>query len=234
MMHHADGEVLGEFLVSARSLAEYRAMFQLSDDELSGRRILDCPGGAASFAAEAAELGAQVTAIDPIYATAPLELAARATPETERAVAWAHAHADRYRWDWYGSTARHATIRRAAAARFAQDLPAAPHRYLAGSLPSLPCADDSFDLALSSHLLFSYADRLDADFHLAALLELARVAPTEARVYPLLDYTGAPLHDLVDHLRTELHDKGIETALRTTGYEFHHGADTMLTLRQAD
>ncbi|WP_278266123.1 hypothetical protein [Nocardia sp. AG03] len=233
MMHHADGEVLGEFLVSARSLAEYRAMFQLSDDDLSGRRILDCPGGAASFAAEASALGAEVTAIDPIYATAPDDLAARATPETERAVAWAHQHADRYRWDWYGGTAEHAAIRRGAAARFAQDVRSTPDRYLAGALPSLPCPDDSFDLALSSHLLFSYADRLDADFHLAALVELARVATTEARVYPLLDYTGAPLDDLIDHLRTELHDKGIQTSLRKTHYEFHHGADTMLTLQPA-
>ncbi|MGM7649241.1 hypothetical protein ACSVDM_30375 [Nocardia sp. JW2] len=230
MTHHADGEVLDEFLVSARSLAEYRAMFCLSDDDLSGRRILDCPGGAASFAAEASALGAEVTAIDPIYASEPGELAARAVPETERAVAWAHRHAGRYRWDWYGGTAEQAAMRRAAAARFAVDVCAAPHRYLAGRLPSLPCADGSFDLALSSHLLFSYADRLDADFHLAALLELTRVATVETRVYPLLDYTGAPLDDLVVHLRTELHDKGIRTSLRKTRYEFHHGADTMLTL----
>ncbi|MDO3648019.1 hypothetical protein [Nocardia mangyaensis] len=233
MTHHADGEVLDEYLVSARSLAEYRAMFHLSDKDLTGRKILDCPGGAASFAAEASALGAEVTAIDPIYAAAPAELAARATPETERAVAWAHKHAERYRWDWYGGTAEHAAIRRGAAARFADDVRATPHRYLAGALPSLPCPDDAFDLALSSHLLFSYADRLDADFHLAALVELSRVSTVEARVYPLLDYTGAPLDDLVDHLRTELHDKGIETSLCRTGYEFHHGADTMLTLHAA-
>ncbi|MFC6014347.1 hypothetical protein [Nocardia lasii] len=233
MTHHADGEVLGEFLVSARSLTEYRAMFHLHDDDLRGRRILDCPGGAASFAVEASELGAEVTAIDPIYATAPPELAVRARAENERAVAWAHAHAGRYRWDWYGSTAEHAEIRRGAAARFADDVRATPQRYLAGSLPSLPCADDAFDLALSSHLLFSYADRLDADFHLAALLELSRVTTIETRVYPLLDYTGAPLDDLIAYLRTELYDKGVDTELRKIDYEFHHGADTMLTLRTA-
>ncbi|MFC4377783.1 hypothetical protein ACFO5K_27270 [Nocardia halotolerans] len=230
MKHHADGAALGEFLVSARSLAEYRAMFQLSDRDLVGRRILDCPGGAASFTAEASALGAEVTAIDPIYDATAAELAARAAPETERAVAWAQRHAGRYRWDWYGGTAEHATIRRGAAARFAADVRTAPHRYLAGALPSLPCPDGAFDLALSSHLLFSYADRLDADFHLAALLELTRVATTEVRVYPLLDHTGAPLDELIDHLRTELHDKGIRTSLRKLAYEFHHGADTMLAL----
>lgn len=233
MKHHADGEVLGEFLVSARSLAEYRAMFHLSDDDLTGRRILDCPGGAASFTAEASSLGAAVTAVDPIYARSTTELSVDAVTENDRAVAWAAANAHRYRWDWYGSPAGHAAIRRGAARRFADDVRAEPHRYIAASLPELPFPDGSFDLTLSSHLLFSYADRLDADFHLSALLELSRVTEGEARLYPLLDYTGAPLDDLIDHLRTELHDKGIPTALRKTRYEFHHGADTMLVLQPA-
>lgn len=233
MKHHADGEVLGEFLVSARSLAEYRAMFHLSDDDLTGRRILDCPGGAASFTAEASTLGAAVTAVDPIYARSTTELSVDAVTENDRAVAWAAANAHRYRWDWYGSPAGHAAIRRGAARRFADDVRAEPHRYIAASLPELPFPDGSFDLTLSSHLLFSYADRLDADFHLSALLELSRVTEGEARLYPLLDYTGAPLDDLIDHLRTELHDKGIPTALRKTRYEFHHGADTMLVLQPA-
>ncbi|MEV6219954.1 hypothetical protein [Nocardia sp. NPDC051833] len=233
MKHHADGEVLGEFLVSARSLAEYRAMFHLSDDDLTGRRVLDCPGGAASFAAEATALGATVTAIDPIYARPTTDLAVDAVTENDRAVAWAAANAHRYRWDWYGSPDGHAAIRRGAARRFAADLRAAPDRYIAASLPELPFPDKSFDLSLSSHLLFSYADRLDAEFHLSALLELSRVTEGEARLYPLLDYTGAPLDDLIAGLRTELHDKGVPTALRKTRYEFHHGADTMLVLQPA-
>ncbi|MFC4125149.1 methyltransferase domain-containing protein [Nocardia rhizosphaerae] len=230
-MHHADGEVLGEFLVSARSLAEYRAMFQLSDDDLSGRRILDCPGGAASFTAEASTLGATVTAVDPIYARSTTALAEDAVTENDRAVAWAAANAHRYRWDWYGSPGGHAAIRRGAARRFAADLRAEPHRYIAASLPELPFPDKSFDLTLSSHLLFSYADRLDAEFHLAALHELSRVTDGEARLYPLLDYTGGALDELIGYLRTELRDKGVHTAVRKVRYEFHHGADTMLVLQ---
>ncbi len=49
-------------------------------------------------------------------------------------------------------------------------------RYIEGVLPSLPFADDSFDLALCSHLLFLYSEQLDADFHIAAVRELLRVA----------------------------------------------------------
>ena len=56
----------GDVLVSARSLAEYRAMFDLTDDDLAGS-VLDCPGGAASFTAEARRQGLDVTAVDPTY-----------------------------------------------------------------------------------------------------------------------------------------------------------------------
>ncbi|MGK8523666.1 hypothetical protein ACRS6B_19915 [Nocardia asteroides] len=45
----------GRYLLTGRSLSEYRAMFALTGDDLRGD-VLDCPGGAAAFAAEAAAL----------------------------------------------------------------------------------------------------------------------------------------------------------------------------------
>ncbi|MET8776773.1 methyltransferase domain-containing protein [Nocardia sp. NPDC004654] len=230
MKHPTETDALGEFLISARSLAEYRAIFELSEADLRGRRILDCPGGAASFAAEAAALDADVTATDPIYARTAAELRELARTETERGSAYAGAHHTRYRWDFYGDPDNLQSVRLSAATRFGADLTAHPDRYVAAQLPALPFQDNSFDLALSSHLLFTYADRLDADFHLAALLELARVTHGETRLYPLVDHTGHPQDNLVTYLRKSLHDKGIPTTLRPTGYEFHHGATTMLVL----
>ncbi|WP_100501740.1 hypothetical protein [Geodermatophilus chilensis] len=50
------GTDIGDFLVSARSSAEYRAMFALTDADLRGR-VLDCPGGGASFTAAARARG---------------------------------------------------------------------------------------------------------------------------------------------------------------------------------
>ncbi|MEU8901006.1 methyltransferase domain-containing protein [Nocardia sp. NPDC048505] len=230
MKHPLDTDVLGEFLVSARSLAEYRAIFELTDADLQGR-ILDCPGGAASFTVEASALGARVTAADPIYSRSAQRLRELAVSETDRGSDWAAAHRDRYRWDWYdGDPERHRAVRHAAAARFADDLNEHPERYIAAELPSLPFRDNSFDLALSSHLLFTYADRLDAHFHLTALLELSRVSSGEVRLYPLVDHIGRHHDVLVEQLRKELRHKGIHTSLRETEYEFHHGAHTMLVL----
>jgi hypothetical protein len=58
---------IGEILVSGRSFAEYEAMFALRAADLDGS-VLDCPGGASGFAAEASRRGAQVVAADPAYA----------------------------------------------------------------------------------------------------------------------------------------------------------------------
>ena len=230
MKHPLDTDVLGEFLVSARSLAEYRAIFDLTDADLQGR-ILDCPGGAASFTVEASDLGARVTAADPIYSRPTDRLRSLAVSKTDRGSDWATAHYDRYRWDWYGGDPeQHRAIRHAAAARFVADLTAHPERYIAAELPTLPFRDNSFDLVLSSHLLFTYADRLDADFHLTALLELCRVSAGETRLYPLVDHIGRHHDVLVEHLRKELSDMGIHSTLRDIEYEFHHGAHTMLIL----
>jgi len=57
---------------------------------------------------------------------------------------------------------------------FSRDLIAHPARYVPASLPGLPLPGGRFDLVLSSHFLFTYADLLDLEFHRAALRELHR------------------------------------------------------------
>ncbi|WP_280302213.1 hypothetical protein [Nocardia abscessus] len=53
------------YLLTGRSLREYRAMFALDDEDLRGD-ILDCPGGAATLAGENAEHRAPVVAGDTV------------------------------------------------------------------------------------------------------------------------------------------------------------------------
>ncbi|WP_063048648.1 hypothetical protein [Nocardia arthritidis] len=222
----------GGYLLTGRSLSEYRAMFALTDDDLRGD-ILDCPGGAASFAAEAAQLGARVVAVDPVYRMPAAELTALAATELEHGAAHTAADAHRYVWDFYGDLDGHRDMRRAAAARFAEDLHHNPRRYRFGILPALDFPDRAFDLVLSSHLLFTYADRLDFDFHLAALRELARLSRGSVRVFPLVDHAGGPLDDLLDRLRKTLHDTGIRTDIAEVDFEFQRGARSMLRLTAA-
>jgi hypothetical protein len=89
-------------------------------------------------------------------------------------------------------------------------------------LPHLPFAAGGFDLVLSSHLLFSYADQLGFAFHRDALLELVRVACGEVRVFPLVAMGTAP-YPLLPELLTELRDHGIAAHIVDVDYEFQAG-----------
>ena len=217
---------IGEYLVSARSFDEYRAMFALTDADLSGS-VLDCPGGGSGFTAGAAARGCAVVAVDPVYAHPHELLTARLRDELDRGRIWASTHADRYVWDFYGGVDGHTRTRAVAAREFLADRAAHPERYRAAALPDLPFSDASFDLVLSSHLLFTYADRLDVAFHRAALRELVRVCRREVRVFPLLDQNGRATPELIDDIAAQ----GISHEIRPVPYEFQRGGDRMLVLR---
>jgi hypothetical protein len=183
-------------LVTSRHVAEYRAFLGLTDSDLFGaaRRVLDCSAGASGFAAAVNAAGGSVTAVDPAYgdrAALRAEVGASLTGGN----ALIDAHSDAFTWDWYGSPAARQALRDEAREAFPADLAASPGTYVPGALPDLPLPDDAFDLAITSHLLFTWADavvdtpageiRLDEAWHHAALLELLRVAP-EVRVFPLV------------------------------------------------
>ena len=221
-----DPDNVGGYLISARSFDEYRAMFALADSDLSGS-VLDCPGGASSFTACANQAGASAIAADPAYARPRHSLAALAMTEVERGSAHTAAGADRYVWDFYGDPGGHARVRRASAEAFSRDLIAHPARYVPASLPELPFPGGQFDLVLSSHFLFTYADRLDLEFHRAALRELHRVARREVRVFPLLEQGGRPVPALLSGLLATL---DIPHRIQRVSYEFQRGGNEMLVL----
>jgi SAM-dependent methyltransferase len=165
-----------------------------------------------------------------VYATPPRELVGRLDGELARGSAWTTAHADRYAWGFHGDPGAHARLRAESAAAFARDLADHPGHHVAAALPHLPFVDGAFDLVLSSHLLFTYADRLDAGFHVAALREMARVG-AEVRVYPLVDQAGRALPDLLASVVAELGDAGVRAEVQDVPYEFQRGARSMLRLR---
>ncbi|MBH0123194.1 methyltransferase domain-containing protein [Rhodococcus sp. CX] len=224
---------IGEMLISSRSLDEYRAMFGLTADDLF-RRILDCPGGAAGFTGEVNDRGGDVTACDTAYfGNGAEELAAVAAAETDRGDRYVRAHADEYDWTFFADPDEHRRVRQHAVRKFAADMSRHPQHYVAGRLPSLPFADDSFDLVLSSHLLFSYSDRLDHAFHVDAIVELVRVASGEVRIFPLVASGSSVLYPRLDELLAELRGRNIAGEVVEVDYRFQKGADRMLVCRAA-
>ncbi|CCW13644.1 hypothetical protein RAJCM14343_5369 [Rhodococcus aetherivorans] len=222
---------IGEMLISSRSLDEYRSMFNLTDVDLS-RTILDCPGGAAGFTSAVNRLGGDVTACDMAYFDRETEqLAVVAVAETDRGNRYIRAHAEHYDWTFFADPDEHARVRRQAVEEFAADIRRHPRRYVAGRLPSLPFPDAAFDLVLSSHLLFSYSDRLDHTFHLDAIRELMRVARGELRVFPLVVSGSSVRYPRVDELLTDLRNHDIAGEVVEVDYRFQRGAHHMLVCR---
>jgi len=216
-------------LVTSRSLVEYRAMFALTEHDVAGP-LLDCCAGAAGLVAEASAAGGRAVAADPVFAQGVERVAAAVRESLAGGQQLIDDHAGQFVWDWYGTRDRRDAMRAEAARLFLADLGHRPDRYIAAELPRLPFVDNAFDLALCSHLLFTWARRWDESWHRTALRELARVAH-EARVFPLVragDGSPAPfLTSLVDSLRAE----GFSVEIRRVEYEFQRGGNEMLIVR---
>jgi SAM-dependent methyltransferase len=213
-----------------RSYEEYLRMFDLRPDDLKGR-ILGCADGPASFNSELTRRGGRVVSVDPLYEFSAGEIAQRIEETRDEVIGQTRREQDRFVWDTIGSVEELARIRMAAMKDFLDDYEPGKSggRYLAAGLPDLPFEDREFDLALSAHLLFFYADQLPRDFHRAGLLELCRVA-REVRIFPLVDVNGVLSYHL-EPILNELASGELEAQIRTVPYEFQRGGNQMLRIR---
>ena len=148
---------LDEILVTSRPLANYLDFFNLHPSDLAGLRILDCPGGASSFTAEARRYGATTTAVDPTYNQAVTTFATMGREQIALSNDWFRNNPDLFLEAGQGDANISAIIeaRYAALDTFLLDFEREPQHYVAGALPNLPFPDASFDLVLSSHLIFT-------------------------------------------------------------------------------
>ncbi len=204
-------------------------MFDLSPQDLDGK-LLDCAAGPASFNAEATQKGYRVTSCDPLYRFTAEEISNRIADTYETVVTGAKANRDRYVWEEIGSPEHMGEARMAAMHRFLEDFPPGLEkgRYRPDELPSLGFGESEFDLALSSHFLFTYSEQLSADFHVAAIEEMCRVAD-EARVFPLLNYDGW-LSRLLHPVVSTLQARGYRAETQRVPYEFQKGGNRLLSV----
>jgi hypothetical protein len=216
-------------LITSRSGAEYRAMFDLA--RLSTDAVLDCCAGGASFTAE---IGGAAVALDPVYTRGPAKLAELTQSGRQGTNALSDAYARHFDWSWYGGPAGRDAMRAQAATRFLADITARPGHYVAGDAHHLPFADNSFDLALCSHLLFTWSDVFDADWHERAIAELVRVSRGEVRIFPtVVQRTGAAV-PFLPALRENFAARGIPSRLVRVPYFVQVGGDQMLVFNARD
>lgn len=232
-MRATDRVDLDRIVFIGRTYAEYLKMFDLDEKELSEGAVLDCPAGPSSFGAEARARGLSVTAADVLYGSAPADLADRGRRDIEHAFQRVGTVPHLYVWKAYRDREEVISLRHRALERFMKDYSPGngAGRYVRALLPRLPFSDRFFNLVLSSHFLFLYGDRLSAEFHIAALLEMARVSAREVRVYPLQGLDAKPYAQMDDVL-SSLRAAGVHAEVVPTAFEFQRGADSQLVLRR--
>jgi hypothetical protein len=210
-----------------RCFDEYARMFALTDAELTGR-ILGCGDGPASFNAEATGRGIMVVSCDPIYAFPASEIERRVRETSEIILGETRRNQADFLWSYFRSVEELGEVRLRAMRRFIDDFPrgTCEGRYRVAALPRLPFADHEFDLALSSHFLFLYSEQLSFEFHVAAIVEMCRVAG-EARIFPLLQL-GGTRSPHVDGVVDTLTHLGLRVDSIEVPYEFQRGGNRML------
>jgi hypothetical protein len=210
-----------------RSLEEYVGMFDLKPDEFS-LKILDCGGGPASFNTQMNRQGYSVISCDPIYQFWAAEIAQRIQDTYQTVIDGVKANRENYTWQIIPSPEELGKVRMAAMEQFLEDLPQGIQagRYINCELPFLPFNNSQFDLALCSHLLFTYSDLLWAEFHIASIIELCRVAQ-EVRIFPLLNISGEK-SSILPLVMEELAKNSYNLEIQQVPYEFQKGGNEML------
>ncbi len=213
-----------------RSLLEYIKMFDLTPEELNSN-IFDCAGDPASFNAEMTRQGYKVISGDPIYQFTADAIDQRIQDTYEAVIQGVTANQEHYVWQDIQSPEMMGEIRMSAMNQFLADftLGIQQGRYIKAELPNLPFTNHQFDLALCSHLLFTYSDLLSVEFHLQSILELCRVAK-EVRIFPLINISGEPspwLQPVID----ELQHRGYAVEVKKVPYEFQKNGNQILRVQ---
>jgi len=204
-------------------------MFGLTEEDLNGT-ILGCADGPAGFNAEMTRRGRRVISCDPIYRFTKQQLSTQIELACGEIIGQTEKNMGNFVWSSIGSIAELRETRMSAMEQFLEDYDGGKlqGRYIDAELPVLPFDDGAFDIALCSHFLFLYSDRLSLDFHRESILQLCRVA-YEVRVFPLIDLDLRPSPHVQPIVRS-LEKKGLAVSIERVAYEFQRGGNEMLRI----
>jgi hypothetical protein len=215
-----------------RSYDEYCRMFALSEADLR-RNILGCGDGPASFNAEATRRGLHVVSCDPLYQFSTGDIRARISQTYDEVIEQTRRNTHEFIWTDITSVDELGRLRMAAMNEFLADFARgkADGRYVDAELPTLPFADDAFDLVVCSHFLFLYTTQLGEEFHRRSIRELCRIA-RDVRVFPLV-VLGGDRSPFVEPIVDDLRREGIRADIERVPYEFRREANEMLRITRA-
>ncbi len=213
-----------------RNFAEYKLMFDLSDEDLK-KKIAGFGDGPASFNYEATKQGYNVTSFDPIYQFSADELRNRIDEVRTIVMEQMRENTENYVWTNIKNLDDLENRRMSAMRLFLTDYEKgkAEKRYIYHELPEkLPYENNYFDIGLSSHFLLMYT-MLGFDFHISAMTEMLRVCK-EIRIFPIVDLDANKSEltaDVIKHF-TEIYN----VEIKQTKYEFQKGDNKLLVIRK--
>jgi hypothetical protein len=220
---------LSQVLPWGRSFAEYVRMFGLDEDDLGGT-ILGCADGPAGFNAEMHRRGRRVISCDPIYRFTKQQLSERIEQASVEIIEQTRKNIGNFVWSSIGSIEELREMRFSAMRQFLDDYDEGRQqgRYIDAELPALPFADGAFNIALCSHFLFLYSERLSLEFHLQSIVELCRVAD-DVRIFPIIDLDLKPSAHM-QPVASRLEADGFTVSIERVPYEFQRGGNEMLRI----
>ena len=225
------GAVKGPIFTS-RTWLEYMKMFNLDAGDMCYGKILDCAGGASSFTAHMSGERCNVVAVDMLYNEEPDVLADKCQAHLELLIDHigliADVSVDGSVWSFFKDVDDLKEQRKLACDEFIRDYRDHRDRYVPAELTNLPFDDNSFNLVLSSHLLFIYDHRLDYDFHLNTIKEMLRVSSEELRIYPLVNRGIKSLY--VNRIISDL--EYLDVDILKVDYEFRKGGNEMMVIKK--
>ena len=219
-----------------RTLSEYLLFFNLELEQLKKySNIIDCPSGASSFVAELSDsvkdTKIKVVGCDLLYDKSFDYLKRKGQEDISYVMEKVKSATFLYNWSYYKTSENLMNHRKLALTKFLlnyiqgqKDL-----RYIKVNLPKLPFDDKSFDLVLSGHFLFTYANKFDFEFHLLSVLDLFRISSKEVRIYPIQQGSLKP-YPFMKELLSELKDRGIDYEILKVPFEFQKGSNKVLRL----
>ncbi len=186
---------------------------------------------ACSFTAVGNKLGLDITACDIAYYHSGEDLKNKGLQDIEHTMENMEKAKINYKWEYFNDIEALRTHSLSALHDCSNDMKKSSERYIPVTLPSLPFMNSEFDLLLSAHFLFMYADRLEYQFHIETLKELLRVTKEEIRIFPLVDLEGKRYEHL-DKIKSYLTDNGCTVEEVKVPYEFQTNANSMLKIKK--